>query len=181
MSAKPLERTGLRRIGVAVPIPEPFAEQLQRVRGEVGDPLAPFIPPHVTLVPPTAVAPEQLPEVELHLERVAAAHPPFELRLAGTDTFRPVSPVVFVKVVLGAHSLSALEATARTGVLGQDLRFDYHPHVTIAHDLDDAALDEAESAMADFVAHFVVDAFALYEHGMDGVWRAVRDLTLTGT
>jgi 2'-5' RNA ligase len=180
MSAKPLERLGLRRIGVAVPVPEPYAEHLQRVRGELGDPLASFIPPHVTLVPPTTVAPEQLPEVESHLERIAAAHPPFELRLAGTDSFRPVSPVVFVKVAVGAQSLSSLEAVARTGVLDQDLRFPYHPHVTIAHDLDEAALDEAESAMAGFAAHFVVDSFALYEHGADGVWRAVRTLTLTG-
>ncbi len=104
MSAKPVERLGLRRIGVAVPVPEPYAEHLQRVRGELGDPLASFIPPHVTLVPPTTVAPEQLPEVESHLERIAAAHPPFELRLAGTDSFRPVSPVVFVTVAEGISS-----------------------------------------------------------------------------
>jgi 2'-5' RNA ligase len=178
MSANPHDRRGLRRIGVAVPIPEPYAEHLQRVRSELGDPLALYIPPHVTLVPPTAVPPEHLPEVEAHLERVAAEHGPFVIELAGTGSFRPVSPVVFVRVVQGAAGLSALEAAARTGVLAQDLRFDYHPHVTIAHDLDDAALDEAESVMADFSAHFVVEKFSLFEHGTDGVWRAVLDLTL---
>ena len=178
MSPNPFERLGMSRIGVAVPIPEPYAEHLQRVRAELGDPLAMFIPPHVTLVPPTAVPPEQLPEIEAHLEAIGAAHQPFELALAGTGSFRPVSPVVFVKVTRGAPTLSAIEASARTGPLAQDLRFEYHPHVTIAHDLDDPTLDEAESAMADFAAHFVVEKFSLFEHGTDGVWRAVADLPL---
>lgn len=179
MSADLVERRGLRRIGVAVPIPEPFAEHLQRVRAELGDPMAAYIPPHVTLVPPTALTPERLPEVKAHLERVAAGHAPFVLELSGTGSFRPVSPVVFVKVVQGAQSLSELEASARTGPLAQELRFGYHPHVTIAHDLDDAALDEAESVMANFSARVVIDTFALYEHGSDGVWRAVLNLALT--
>lgn len=177
----PEARDAQRRIGVAVPIPEPFAEHLQRVRAELGDPLALFIPPHITLVPPTAVAPERLPEVAAHLAEVAATHEPFVLELAGTASFRPVSPVVFVRVVRGADACCSLEAAARTGVLAQDLRFAYHPHVTIAHDLDDGALDVAETVMADFTATFPVDRFALFEHGSDGVWRAVRDLSLTGT
>ena len=176
----PEARGAQRRIGVAVPVPEPFAEHLQRVRAELGDPLALFIPPHVTLVPPTAVAPERLPDVTAHLAEVAAAHEPFVLELTGTASFRPVSPVVFVRVVRGAEACCSLEAAARTGVLAQDLRFTYHPHVTIAHDLDDGALDHAEAAMADFAATFIVDRFALFEHGSDGVWRVVRDLSLTG-
>jgi 2'-5' RNA ligase len=170
-----------RRIGVAVPIPEPYAEHLQRVRAELGDPLALFIPPHVTLVAPTAVLPEQLPSVQEHLADVAAAHEPFVLELQGTASFRPVSPVVFVRVVRGAETCRSLEEAARAGVLAQELRFAYHPHVTIAHDLEEEVLDQAEAAMADFRATFVVDRFALFEHGADGVWRAVRDLVLTGT
>jgi 2'-5' RNA ligase len=165
---------------VAVAVPEPFAGHLQRVRAELGDPLALLIPPHVTLVPPTAVPAELMSEVEAHLAQVAAAHAPFVLELKGTDSFRPVSSVVFVRVVAGADGCRALEAAARTGILAQDLRFDYHPHVTIAHDVADDALDRAEAAMAEFRATFLVDRFALYEHGGDGVWRAVHDLTLGG-
>ncbi len=169
-----------RRIGVAIAMPEPFGARLQQVRADLGDPLAPFIPPHVTVVGPTVVEPEQIPEVERHLAQVARTHPPFVLQLSGTGSFRPISPVVFVKLVRGAEACTALEEAARTGPLAQDLRFPYHPHVTIAHDLDDAALDRAEAEMADFGAVFAVDRFSLFEHGDDGVWRSVRDVLLTG-
>lgn len=170
-----------RRIGVAVAIPEPFGARLQKVRADLGDPLARFIPPHVTLVGPTVVADDAIPAVEQHLAQVARSHPPFVLRLAGTASFRPVSPVVFVQVARGAPLCSAIESAARTGLLAQDLRFEYHPHVTIAHDLDDATLDRAEVEMAAFDATFVVDRFSLFEHGDDGVWRSVRDVLLTGS
>ena len=43
--------------GVAVTIPEPWSATLQRAREDFGDPMAAAIPPHVTLLPPTAVAP----------------------------------------------------------------------------------------------------------------------------
>lgn len=176
----PEARDAQRRIGVAVPIPEPFAEHLQRVRAELGDPLALFIPPHVTLVPPTAVAPERLPEVTAHLAEVAAAHQPFVLELAGTASFRPVSPVVFVRVVRGADACCSLEVAARTGVLAQDLRFTYHPHVTIAHDIHESGLDRAFDDFAGFEASFEVSRFHLYDHGSDGVWRPMVDFDLTG-
>lgn len=170
-----------RRIGVAIAIPEPYGARLQAVRAELGDPLARFIPPHVTLVGPTVVEPDQLPEVERHIAAVARMHPPFVVQLTGTGSFRPVSPVVFVTLARGVEQCTALEEAARTGVLAQRLRFDYHPHVTIAHDLDDAALDQAEREMADFDATFLVDRFSLFEHGDDGVWRSVRDVLLAGS
>jgi 2'-5' RNA ligase len=66
----------------------------------------------------------------------------------------------------------------RSGVLAQELRFNYHPHVTVAHDLDDAALDNAFETLADFDCSFVVTSFHLYLHGPDGVWRPAREFTL---
>jgi 2'-5' RNA ligase len=170
-----------RRIGVAIAIPEPYGARLQAVRAGLGDPLARFIPPHVTLVGPTVLDAGRLPEVERHIAAVARTHPPFVLQLRGTGSFRPVSPVVFVKLVRGVQRCAALEEAVRTSVLAQDLRFDYHPHVTIAHDLDDATLDRAERGMADFEATFLVDRFSLFEHGDDGVWRSVRDVILAGS
>lgn len=166
------------RIGVAVPVPEPAASVLTAVRADVGDPAAGLVPPHVTLVPPTSVAERALPEVVEHLAGVAAGVPTFRLALAGTGTFRPVSPVVFVRVVRGGESCGAIQEAARSGPLAQELRFAYHPHVTIAHEVDEPALDRAQAAMSAFSAEFLVDRFALYQQGADGVWRVVRDLPL---
>ncbi|MFH5822189.1 2'-5' RNA ligase family protein [Georgenia sp. AZ-5] len=176
------ERVGDQvRIGVALQIPAPYATLIQSTRIRLGDPLARSIPPHVTLLPPTVLEPEQLPDVIDHLGEVAAAHPPFVLTLRGTGTFRPISPVVFVRVEQGAGQCAVLERDVRSGVLAQELRFPYHPHVTIAHELDDGALDAAERAMADFEATYAAGSMRLYEHGDDGMWRVIARMPFTGT
>src|SRR5699024_11013980 len=86
------------RIGVSIPVPEPYFTRLARARVEAGDPLARSVPPHITLVPPTDVRAGDLARVEHHLQAVAAGHAPFVVDLAGTATFRPISPVVFVRL-----------------------------------------------------------------------------------
>ena len=113
-----------------------------------------------------------------HLERVAAGVEPFVLHLRGTGSFRPVSAVVFIGVAQGIAQCERLESAVRSGPLEQRLRFNYHPHVTVAHDVDEAALDLAFDEMAHYEATFTVDAFQVYEHGDDGVWRPVRDYPL---
>ena len=62
----------------------------------------------------------------------------------------------------------------RSGILAGEARFPYHPHVTVAHELPEAALDRAEHALAGYEARFPVTGFALYLHGDDGVWRVRR-------
>ncbi|MFI2753484.1 2'-5' RNA ligase family protein [Cellulomonas sp. P22] len=172
---------GQNRIGVAVTIPEPYGSLLQEARARFGDPAAPFIPPHITLLGPTAVGPEDQAVIDEHLLGIAARHRPFVVHLRGTGTFRPVSPVVFVQVVDGIASCEALEREIRTGPLEQELRFYYHPHVTVAHEVDEAALDRAFDGLVDFEASFVVSAIHSYAYGDDEVWRPVRDFPLTGS
>ena len=161
-------------IGVAVPIPEPYGAELQKWRESFRDPLALAIPTHVTLLPPTEVPVAALAGIEEHLGRAAAAGRPFPMVLQGTDTFRPISPVTFVRVAQGAEECTATEELVVAGPLARELKFPYHPHVTVAHELPDEALSDAESTLAGYEARFVVTGFALYEHGADGVWRVRR-------
>lgn len=169
---------GQVRIGVAIEVPEPFATELQSARARFGDPLASAIPPHITLLGPTVLASDALDEAHAHLEHVAAAAPPFHLHLRGSATFRPVSPVVFVQVVEGIAECEHLEQAVRSGPLAQELRFNYHPHVTVAHEVGDPDLDRAFDEMATYEARFDVQGFHLYEHGDDGVWRPRRPYLL---
>ncbi len=166
--------------GVAVTVPEPWAERLQAARERAGDSMAQAIPPHVTLLPPTAVEPHELDGFAAHLEAVCSGLAPFEMVLSGTGTFRPVSPVVFVQVSRGIGHCERLEAAVRSGPVERRLDFPYHPHVTIAHHLDDAALDRAFDGLADFRCRFVVSSIELYHHDPDGVWRVVRSFDLAG-
>jgi len=166
-------------IGVAIAIPEPWATDLQAQRASFGDPQASAIPTHITLVPPTDVG-HELDAVEKHLTEVATQQSSFRLRLRGTATFRPVSPVVFIAVSEGISACELLAQAARSGPLEQELTFPYHPHVTVAHHLDEAALDHAYETLADFDCTFEVADFHLYQHGDDGVWRPASTYPLSG-
>jgi 2'-5' RNA ligase len=167
-------------IGVVLDIPQPYGDFLRRSRADFGDPLATAIPPHVTLLPPTDVDPEIGRAITDHLIAVAAVTAPFTVKLGGTDSFRPVSPVVYVALEQGAESCDDLQRLVRTGPLTRQLAFPYHPHVTVAHHLDDDALDRALQTLADYHAEFVVDSLGLYEHGRDGVWRLRRRFRFSG-
>ena len=164
-------------IGVAIAVPEPWGEQLQGYRVDLGDASAQGIPTHITLMPPTEVEESAVPAIEQHLAEASARNAAFRIHLRGTGTFRPVSPVVFVMVAEGISSCEQLAFSVRRGPLAVELQFPYHPHVTVAHHLDDDALDRAGKELAAFAAAFDVDGFVLYEHGDDGVWRPRRQFS----
>ncbi len=167
-------------IGVVLTVPVPHAGVLAAARLASGDPEATAIAPHVTLVGPAVVARDALPEIDEHLAQVAAAHGPFVVHLRGTGTFRPVSPVVFVALARGIADCEQLEREVRRGPLDGPLRFPYHPHVTVAQDVDDAALDAVEQQLGDFDGTFVVTAIDRYVDDDDGRWRPVRGFPLVG-
>lgn len=167
-------------VGVAIAIPQPHATALATWRRDVGDPAADLVFPHVTLLPPTAVAEAALPEVEAHLADAAAAHHPFVMHLSGTGTFRPLSPVVFIQIATGVSDCEVLESGIRRGVLARDLQFPYHPHVTVAQDIADDKLDVAYDGLAGFVARFRVDGVVLFSRDPDGRWQWRKEFPLGG-
>lgn len=162
-------------IGVSIAVPEPYGRLLQDRRAAFGDPAAYAIPTHVTLLPPTEVGCTDLPAFRRHLARVAAEGRAFPMRLLGTETFRPLSPVVFVTVAEGAGVCAELQEKVRSGPVERELQFPYHPHVTVAHGIAEAAMDRAQRELADFAAEWTASGFALYEQGVDGVWRKMRE------
>lgn len=167
-------------IGVVLDIPQPHADFLRQCRADFGDPLAAEIPPHVTLLPPTQVPADDDRAIQDHLRAVTSVTPPFRMTLAGTGSFRPISPVVFVTLEDGAEHCADLQRLIRTGPLKRPLEFDYHPHVTVAHHLDDAAMDRAEAELAGYRSSFDVTGLNFYEHGKDGVWQLRRRFGLQG-
>ena len=157
-------------LGVAIAIPQPHARVLTRWRARCGDPAASLVFPHATLLPPTPVPEDSIEDVEKHLSVAATEREPFVMHLAGTGTFRPISPVVFVQVAAGVSDCEVLEQAIRRGPLARDLAFPYHPHVTVAHGVDDAALDAAYEGLSGFVARFAVDRFVLFSRRPSGRW-----------
>ncbi|MEU0398109.1 2'-5' RNA ligase family protein [Streptomyces sp. NPDC006208] len=173
---------GTVTLGVSIAVPEPYGSLLQQQRAGFGDPAAHGIPTHVTLLPPTEVDSGRLPAIEAHLAAVAAAGRPFPMRLSGTGTFRPMSPVVFVRVVEGAAACTWLQKRVRdaSGPLARELQFPYHPHVTVAHGIADELMDRAYEELTDYAAEWTCSSFALYEQGADSVWRQLHEYTFGG-
>jgi 2'-5' RNA ligase len=164
-------------LGVSIAVPEPHGTLLQHYRFGFGDAAAAVIPTHVTLLPPTEIEPVDRPAIEEHLAAIAAAGRPFPMRLYGTDTFRPLSPVVFVQVVEGGSACGWLQERMRdpSGPLARDLQFPYHPHVTVAHGIAEDAMDAAQTSLADYEAAWTVGGFALYEQNAAGAWALQRE------
>jgi 2'-5' RNA ligase len=167
-------------IGVAIAVPDPWGVQLQDYRTGLGDRSAVGIPTHITLAPPFEVEDGDLPLIGKHLAEAAASRPPFRIHLRGTGTFRPVSPVVFVTVVRGISSCEQLAMAIRRGPLAAEPVFPYHPHVTVAHDVEDHLLDRAFDELADFEAQFEAEHFLLYVHDPQAGWQPTREFPLAG-
>jgi len=172
-------------VGVSIEIPEPYGSQLRQARASFGDPLAATIPSHITLIPPLAIAESDLDDFVERLEAAAAAVPAYVLRLRGTGTFRPVSSVVFVAVSKGISYTEMLQARIRDelGDTVAPAQFPFHPHVTVAHDLDEAALDRADETLKDFECEFAVESLALYVRDEAQGWvpRRTFPLRLAGS
>ena len=169
-----MNAVGTTTIGVSIAVPEPYGRLLQDLRAGFGDPAACAIPTHITLLPPTEVGRDELPGFGRHLAEVAGRGRPFVMRLEGTDSFRPLSPVVYVRVAEGGAACAQLQEAVRSGPVARELQFPYHPHVTVAHGISEAAMDRAQAELCGFGALWTAAGFALYEQGADEVWRQLR-------
>jgi 2'-5' RNA ligase len=171
----------VRTIGVSLSVPEPWGTHLQDFRVNNGDAQGATIPTHITLVPPVELEGDRFAEVREHLASVAATVAPYCIHLRGSGTFRPVSPVVFLNLVEGISRTEQLADACRSGPLATELRYPYHPHVTVAHLDDDDLLDRAFDGLDAFDCEFEASGFHLYVHDPGLGWHAAHDFPLTGS
>lgn len=140
--------------------------------------MAESVPSHVTLMPPMQLERDDLDGVCEILAETARSLPSFPMSLHGTGTFRPVSPVVFIAVSQGISYTEMLAKAIRASLGADEPEFPFHPHVTVAHNLDDAALDRAYEDLSGFVCDFRVESFHLYLHSDADGWCPKREFRL---
>ncbi|MGB5951589.1 MAG: 2'-5' RNA ligase family protein [Ornithinimicrobium sp.] len=173
-------RDGHCTVGVVVHVPDPIGAQVADIRAAMGDPLGSQIPTHITLLPPTRVTTEQHAALGQHLADVAARHRAFEVHLSGTDTFRPISDVVYVALAEGVEECRSLATTVCGGPVASPSPFAYHPHVTLAHDVGSEELDRVQAEHQGIHASFSADDLCLYEMSDEGPWRLQARFALNG-
>ena len=90
------------------------------------------------------------------------------------ETVRPVETASSEAPVPSVQLADAV----RRGPLAVELHYPYHPHVTVAHHLDDPTLDRAFDDLAGFDCAFDVVDFHLYVHHEQEGWRSTRTFPL---
>jgi 2'-5' RNA ligase len=163
--------SGQTRVGLSIPVPHPWAADIKAARVAYGDACAEMIPPHITILEPTSVNISDIPFVTQQLRKTCGRFSAFSITLGGTDTFRPISPVTYLKVTVGAAQCAAMHQAVNHGLIASARRFPFHPHVTLAQEVPDVVLDQAQSDFAQLRANFRTDAIWLYQQDDDGMWR----------
>lgn len=161
-------------IGVSIAVPEPYGEWLRAQRRSFGDSGADHIPSHITLAPPLEVQPEDLDSIAENVRVEASRHEPFIVALGGTGTFRPVSEVVYVVLRQGVPELGEAARGLTRALKAAKSPFEFHPHVTVAHNVSTEELDRAAADLADFACEFEVREFTLYVHDPERGWVPVQ-------
>lgn len=164
-------------LGVIISLPPALAARLSARQARYAGPDAPVVPPHITLVSGRTTG--TWAKAADHVRQVAKGAAPFVISLHGTGTFEPISPVVYLSIGQGGSDCIRLHDQLLAGPLEHLLEFEFHPHLTLAHDLDEAAMAAALSEMADFKADFEVTSIGLFDH-LDGGWTLREELNLGG-
>lgn len=138
MYKDPAARDRINSFALVSYIPEPLASFLDRLRQE----LVPdcFLRAHVTILPPRPITSQ--PEAAWDLVRwFAPQFAPFDVQLTSVEVF-PVSDVIYVNISAGSEQLTRLHATLNADGMLFEEQFSYHPHVTLAQNLQPDQVDE---------------------------------------
>lgn len=162
-------------------LPEPLAGFLDRLRTELVAQCRARA--HVTVLPPRPIL---SPSDDAWREAVDRLHDfePFRVELGRVEVF-PVTQVLYLSVIAGHTDLKALHQALNKGRLGFDEPFPYHPHVTLAQDLEPhqvaAAFDLAAARWREF-AHsraFTVDRLTFVQNTLENRWTDLHGCALS--
>ena len=164
--------TGINSFALVSYLPDPLAGFLDRLRAE----LVPgcHSKAHVTLLPPRPLvcSPDVAwSEIEKRLQEV----PPFRVELADIEVF-PITQVIYLSVTVGNFELRRLHRLLNAGTCAFEEPFSYHPHITLAQDLEpgqlDAAIQTARDQWREFAGAkgFPVEKLAFVQNTIENRW-----------
>jgi 2'-5' RNA ligase len=170
---------GRYRLGVALLLDRPLADEVNGLRRALGDPALGRIPAHLTLVPPVNVRRDQLAEAAARLRAAATVvEGPIRLTLGSVATFLPVNPVAFLAVGGETEALRRLRDAVFVSPLERSLSWPWVPHVTLADGIDEARIASALVALDRFAVVWEVDRLVMLQEGTGRVWQPLSDAAL---
>lgn len=164
-------------------IPDPLAAFLDGLRNDLVSEC--HAKAHVTVLPPrplTCPSGEAWTETQTRLQDFQ----PFLVELGEIEVF-PVTDVIYVSVKAGSAELRKLHAALNRGGVECAEPFLYHPHVTLAQDLQPGRVAAAEQIAArrwhDFRAarSFLVDELTFVRSTVDNCWMDLQKWRLSSS
>lgn len=167
-----------RYLSVVLDVPPAVDAAVREWRGRHGP--AAMSPPHITVfMTEHADQQEDAPGARVPaLLRACEQFSPARVELVGTGTFRPQSPVSFLQVRKGADWLDQVHrACAR--ITPDASPFPYCPHLTLAQNLPEEVLEDAERHFRDFRAGFEARHLSIFCGNLSG-WDLLGRVVLHG-
>lgn len=167
----------MKRLLIAHMLSGRAANTINALRRKYDGKTAAAIDAHVTLAGPCNTA-LSVAEITTVTARVAFDAIPFELTIAGVDTFLPTSTTSFLHIG-PQERLAALHDELVAQSRWKEA-FPYHPHITITEYLSPAETSEVARKLHTFNIHEtdMLDTIALLEKGPDGKWMLLREFRL---
>lgn len=168
-----------RRLGVALLLDPPVADEVDGLRRALGDPSLGKIPPHLTLVPPVNVRGDDLTAALSRLRQAAARlGGPLRLTLGPVRTFLPDNPVLYLGVGGELDGLTVLRHAVFVSPLARPLTWPWVPHVTLADSAPPERITAAVAALDRYAATADIDRIVLLEERAGRVWEPLADAVL---
>jgi 2'-5' RNA ligase len=174
------EGSAINSFSLVAYVPQPVAGFIERLRQEIqpgckGRSHLTFLPPRPLDIP--------LDQVRKQLEAGLRNQSVFRVELCEVRVF-PVSQAVHLSVGAGWAEAKRIHQILHRGDLCCKELFDYHPHVTLAHDLDPANV----AAVAELskrlwqeysgVRDFLVDHVTLVQNTIENDWTNLGEFAL---
>jgi len=138
------------------------------------------IPPHITLVPPIDLTPEQVDQLRPRVAEAALQVAPFHLVVGPVATFAPRTMTIHLAVGGDLESLGRLAGLLPVGPIPPRTRWPFVPHVTLRENAPTDLIEQSLMSLADVRLPVEVDALHLLEHlprpgGGRNWWRSIAD------
>jgi len=174
------EGSAINSFSLVVYVPQPLAGFIERLRQEIQPGCK--LRSHLTFLPPR---PLQIPleQIRSQLETGLRDQSVFRVELCEVRVF-PVSEAVHLSLGAGWAEASGIHDALNRGDLYRKETFDYHPHVTLAQDLDSAnAVSAAELAKRRWQEYsgsryFHVDHLTLVQNKLECGWTNLGEFSL---
>jgi len=174
------EGTPINSFALVSYVPDPLGGFLDRLRNELVTEC--HAKAHVTVLPPRPLL-ASVDDAWRELVDEIQEFSPFRVELGRAEIF-PVTHVLYLSVISGHAELKRLHQALNSGQLAFEEPFTYHPHVTLAQELDPHQVAEAGELVAarwrEFRGErgFAVDRLTFVQNTLENRWIDLRECPL---